>query len=44
MSNRATHYKRRHVLVLNIKTRQNSKTLHFRSNSANLTHSIYNSY
>lgn len=30
--NRATHYKRRHVLVLNTKTCQNSKTLYFRLN------------
>jgi hypothetical protein len=41
--NRATHYERRHVLVLNSKTRQNSKTLHFGPNSANSTHSTYTS-
>jgi hypothetical protein len=31
-TNHATHYERRHVLVLNTKTRQNSKTLYFGPN------------
>jgi hypothetical protein len=44
ITNRVIYYERRHVLVLNSKTRQNSKTLYFRPNLANLTYSIYTSY